>query len=184
LNEIQDAAMKNQNLVPVELPEIDAAIINEIYTLYETDGEIPIEQELSTILSVANQCPYAGGKAVYQARALVHLFTDSVQYNDEAVCLQSGIFRVGEENKENQTLSFSLSPNPAKEKVRVNFSLKVDEPFTIQLLDITGREIKCQSFATSAKVELDITALPSGMYIVRASIPDSKQLSQKLTVIR
>ena len=42
------------------------------------------------ILSIAEQCPYSGGVAVYIARSLIALFNDSIIYDDENNCLQQG----------------------------------------------------------------------------------------------
>ena len=44
-------------------------------------------------LAIAQLCPYHGGAAVYTARFFVSFINDSMEYDDQTVCLQQGILR-------------------------------------------------------------------------------------------
>ncbi len=115
----------NSNIVPTELPEQNIQFMNDIYISYRQNGLSGISEKYTQISEVAHQCPYSGGEAVYQARSFVELFYDTVEYDDDAVCLQNGIFRQGNSVKKELTQTISIKPNPANDKVEI--SLMKDE---------------------------------------------------------
>jgi hypothetical protein len=67
------------------------------------------------------QCPYAGGKAVYQARAILSMVNDTIEYFDDAVCLQSGISRQQKDEKISEVIlpEIIIMPIPAKDYIEV-----------------------------------------------------------------
>ena len=45
------------------------------------------------VQTITQQCPFAGGTAVYRARGMYELINDSIVYDDDAVCLAQGLYR-------------------------------------------------------------------------------------------
>ena len=65
------------------------------------------------MFNIAQQCPYAGGPAVYIARGLLRVVNDSIEYFDDVVCLQYGIFRTANISVQSGEPTIKLIPNPA-----------------------------------------------------------------------
>lgn len=76
-------------------------------------------------------------------------------------------------NKENNTMNykFNLYPNPTEEFVIIQLSgLDANELNTIQLLDVTGKEIKefsCSGEEISKGFKIDVNELSSGIYYLK-----------------
>lgn len=88
-----------------------------------------------------------------------------------------------------QPVSFSVSepfPNPSSDFVVINIDNKTSQNFSIQVFDLTGRELVFKDIGnTSAgihRIDLGISHLPAGLYILRV---DSNALSsiKKLVVV-
>ncbi|MFT4664064.1 MAG: hypothetical protein ACI8YQ_002263 [Polaribacter sp.] len=73
-------------------------------------GLEPDSVQLVDLEAIANQCPLAGGEAVYHARALVQ----GGYYDDEALCAAAN--QNSEMEKEEQAVTFSIFPNPSNGK--------------------------------------------------------------------
>jgi endonuclease I len=77
---------------------------------------------------------------------------------------------------------FDVYPNPASEYVMINCTFAHDENSTIDIIDLTGREVYSKKL-TDVIENIDITKLPEGVYIVSISLQDRK-LIQKVSVVR
>ncbi|MBK7683826.1 MAG: hypothetical protein IPJ26_15775 [Bacteroidetes bacterium] len=67
-----EAGFYNSQVYSQELPTQNQAFINQISVLYQNYGLDSIEPYQLSVLAIAQQCPYQGGKAVYEARFLSH----------------------------------------------------------------------------------------------------------------
>lgn len=76
-----------------------------------------------------------------------------------------------------ETLEVVLAPNPATSRVRVDFSLLV-EGAVITVTDVHGK-VYMQQPAQGSMAELDLSTVPSGMYLVGVQTPTSYSV-QKL----
>ena len=76
----------------------------------------PNSIDFSMLQSIAQQCPFSGGRSIYIARAILHEYFPEMVYNDEDICAAEGLMR--KKNEINQVLSNKLliSPNPANEQ--------------------------------------------------------------------
>jgi hypothetical protein len=73
--------------------------------------------QITTLESIAWQCPWSGGDAVFQARGLLSFVQDNV-YDDSLLC-QSQQYRLAEEVFENQGLF--IYPKPASNRITIEF---------------------------------------------------------------
>ncbi|MFM9008195.1 MAG: T9SS type A sorting domain-containing protein [Bacteroidota bacterium] len=67
--------------------------------------------------------------------------------------------------------TLGLYPNPAREMVRVVLDVQSSESLSIALTDLSGRSIDFGQYRLAAglqTIDLDISALPAGLYLVRA----------------
>jgi hypothetical protein len=77
--------------------------------------------------------------------------------------------------------TFSLFPNPAKEKVGVIFNANVDAKEVV-LTDLTGRVIKRVSVNNKDSVVLDVSTQSSGVYLVSIVDNSGKKYTSKLII--
>lgn len=70
------------------------------------------------------------------------------------------------------TMGMDLWPNPANDQVHVRFASDTGNPVTILIMDPTGRVVAERAIGDTQgtrTVTFDVTALPEGLYLVRAS---------------
>jgi Secretion system C-terminal sorting domain len=70
------------------------------------------------------------------------------------------------------TPNLTVVPNPAQETIRLNFPTSAGETNTIQIYNLLGvlvYETNLSSTSTSATTTVDISAFPSGVFIVRVN---------------
>ena len=82
--------------------------------------------------------------------------------------------------------TLTASPNPANTQVRFDYTVQQDGAVTIALYNLAGQQVATvQSDALqagmSASADLDVSALPAGMYVYRAQI-DGQLQSGKLHI--
>ncbi len=78
-------------------------------------------------------------------------------------------------------LSLSVYPNPANQSITIDNAS--GEITNISVHDITGRLVK-QSTVNTAVTQLDVSALPIGVYTVLANLRDGNSSIQKLVINR
>lgn len=77
---------------------------------------------------------------------------------------------------------FSISPNPASGKIQIQF-VETNNPATVTILDLTGRQLLSEKLATRAQAEIDISTIPNGKYIV-GIIQNGKTTSSLLCITK
>lgn len=187
--ELDSLNLRNDYLLSSEIPEQNNIFINEIYINYlEQQGTglmrdySFIENNYSSIFAVANQCPSAGGKAVFRARAMLELINDSIEYNDDIVCLQSGIYRVSE--LENKNIDFELIPNPATNQVSIELSNKCENDCIINIYNILGSLLKTEILnSESVTHTINLHNYNPGVYFVELKFNNYRR-AKKLMVIK
>jgi len=86
----------------------------------------------------------------------------------------------GQQETEIKTTEAILYPNPAGEKITVDFS-QLYNSATLQLMDISGKTVFISQL-TSNRQTIDISALPAGTYLYRISNPKGLEETGKLVV--
>ncbi len=80
------------------------------------------------------------------------------------------------------TIDFSIYPNPANDKVTISLNGEANENFDVTLIDIQGKVISTPRFANDSIIELDVSALNSGMYFVRLKNSTNEMMVKKLII--
>ena len=116
--------------------------------------------EAGDLMAIANQCPHAGGEAVYQARALLN---DGMVYDDQTLC-QPGM-QLKKPAESSATPFFSVYPNPGALFTRVELEDEAKEAGEVVLSDALGRQVLVQTFRKGDQtIPLMLEEVPGGMY--------------------
>ena len=135
------------------------------------------------VQTIAHPCPLAGRQAVYIARNLLRLVNDSIEYFDDAVGLQSGIYRNGilVSNKE-QTIS--IIPNPASNIVTVQLKGNEIGICNITIVDVLGKAVIAEKLHCKLKSKtIDVSKLQNGIYTIKVKT-ESNLFEDKLIILK
>lgn len=81
---------------------------------------------------------------------------------------------------------FAMFPNPATEELTLDVNMDAERQVKVSIIDITGRTISLNAYdlhKEQNRVTMDVSALPSGLYVVR--VENGKTVgTQKLTIAR
>jgi hypothetical protein len=140
-------------------------------------------------LTSAQQCPYAGGPAVYQARALLDMLDTLILYDDVAVCQEAGIYRLGKtESSLRNRQNVQVYPNPATDEVFIRVEGVKEEKINLAIFDAQGRLCLSEQNSKPAtgavwSQRINVIGLKDGYYIIQVNTDTYKQ-QFKLTLIR
>ena len=131
---------------------------------------------------IAQQCPLSGGKAVFDARALLSIARDSLVWYD-AACNQQQLIQAPENTSSvANTADVRLFPNPARGEVTVQWGNPLEMEGSLRVYDALGRlqkEIVMES--GTSEYSLSLESLEKGLYFIDLQI-DSGQSTLKLIV--
>ena len=133
--------------------------------------------------SIAAECPFIEGPAVYEARALVNQYLN-IGYNnscEDYTTLTPKSKRLKNSAGMNEERVINVYPNPAKEIFNISIVLNSKENAQLILLDMNGRILK-NSILTNGNNELNIEDLSSGIYFYQISIDENLQQTDKLII--
>jgi len=140
--------------------------------------EEPDTNQLATLESIAYQCPFAGGEAVFQARALLG---EGYAFNDSTLCVE--IQPLIKDNRVEEPM-FMAYPNPGQYYVVVDLLEEAGEKGMVTMTDMLGRTLKSQVVNKGdQKVYLLLENVPGGMYYLSLNI-GGKSSSQLLNVVK
>jgi len=181
------AELRNEIVLPENLPQENTQIINEREMQFMEEGILIITNNYEEIFAIASQCPYAGGPAVERARTLIALVNDSVYYDEDNVCLQSGIYRQGGDNNTNvkEVKAININPNPAKDEVTVTLIGKFEDLCTIEVSNALGvKVISTLLNCKDAVTKIDVSKLTPGAYTIKVIAENKYHVHSKLVIIR
>ena len=87
------------------------------------------------------QCPMAGGPAVFRARALYALVDDKIMFDDFKICNSASIQLKKAKDAAGQGTFFKLYPNPANDKATLEYYISETETIKFELMNATGQEL-------------------------------------------
>jgi PKD repeat protein len=189
------AAAKNNNaiIVSTEIPEQNKRAVNAIYLETIGVGNFSLTpSQVSTLLPIAQQCPYSGGPSVYSARVLLKMAKLNLSYDDNPVCWSQGIYRLAATKKEEQhlenelagSINFTVLPNPAKDFVNVYYNGTTSEKCILQITNSNGNEVVRVNLPTDKTMFIFRTDnFANGVYQVKFSTASS-QMVRKLVIIK
>ncbi len=161
--------------------------MNELYSIKQSYGQDTLKHYFESLYSIASQCPYSGGKAVYQARAALALFTDTIYYDDAMVCAQVGIYRniISEHHSSNTAFDFSMVPNPASQKVTVTLHFTNEQNIRLEIRNIMGGKVKELELDKGINsITFSVEQFDEGLYFVRARKNRITLSSKKLMIVK
>ena len=107
-------------------------LASDIYTLESED--------LADLQSIAEQCPFSGGKAVIKARAYLAIIGYMAYYDDETICETEEELRKASINPVLE-IDVHVTPNPSKGEYKFDYPLTDDCNANISIYDCYGRII-------------------------------------------
>jgi hypothetical protein len=173
----------NDNLIVSEIPAINSRTMNDLYFENITNDTTFFESNYSTLMNIANQCPYSGGLAVYQARIKLIEYNDTLTFNDDAICLQEGIFRLS--TNKNILPIIAIAPNPATTQFKISFISNDHLAGSIALMNALGKTVLTTTFDSDAKSNtINVDKLASGVYLAKLMSQSGFVLIKKLIIVR
>ncbi len=177
----------NAAVQPVTLPQINQKTMTELLRKAEQLGEDSLQTDMNTLLNIAMQCPYSGGVSVYQARNMLALFNDSLEYDDLYACLQEGIYRMAQTANgltNYIAIDFDLVPNPADGKTEVRILSPVDGLTKLTLRTMLGYMMGEWQLNGEKQFTIYTHKYLQGMYMVEIKDSNGYSRVKKLIIAR
>lgn len=162
------------------------------------------ETDKTFIHTLAPQCPYVGGSAVYKARSLNFYLQPGAMFDDMKTCNEVGVYKQGSTNHgstksfitiENEQLANIKSsnlkkpneveilvyPNPANNFVDITYTNKMQANF--RLYNSVGELILIQNLEQNkSKHKIEIKNVSNGMYHYVLEFEDKTKAVGKLII--
>ncbi|HCI59000.1 MAG TPA: hypothetical protein DFH96_09465, partial [Bacteroidetes bacterium] len=188
-NNLANAELENDYVVNAEIPELNTAVINDIEIEYQESGDdaTVIANNFTTLLNIAQQCPYSGGHAVMRARVLLSMLTDSIAYDDDGNCLQSGIYRKSKDAaaEVKTTEGIQIIPNPANDKIEIKLNGINDGICRVQIKNMLNEIVYDDVFdSKKQKHTISVSNLSQGVYSLSVNAVGKKSIINKLIIAR
>lgn len=193
----------NATVSSAELYDLNERTINGIFIKEMEYGIDSISQaENEWISTLAWECPYVAGNAVFKARMLYMRINPWAHFNDLSICNAVGVYKNGtglfdEENAELDNTaqqhglqviyaveknSIKLYPNPATDQVNVSYNVNPYDNSALELLDMQGRHIQTIHLpAYNNKVSFSIAEWSNAVYTYRFVVNGVVKENGKLT---
>jgi Secretion system C-terminal sorting domain len=140
---------------------------------------------LAQVKTLALECPYIAGDAVFKARHILAPLETNVRYDDLNICNNQGVYKGGVNtfNIENQILLGSsedgqqsntinnakIYPNPSDGILKIDYSIADDG--ILQLYDISGRLIRTIALPKDTRhIVTEIDDLIVGIYTYKITV--------------
>jgi type IX secretion system substrate protein len=128
---------------------------------------IPLNNTQTNLLTdIAFQCPYEGGTAVFDARALLDGLTNDV-FDDEVLCATGGQQGLMLPPMGNTTSlpGVQVYPNPAKGQLTIQLDQALETSLEVRLLNLYGQTMTSAQLPEQVRTQvLDLPEMPSGIY--------------------
>ena len=182
---INSSENKNNSIIPDYSFEESQKIINEILLKTILKGLFEFnETQTESIMEIANSCPYINGPAVYQARSLANFIDGELSFDDYVICSNNPALRKRNPVSTNEFTSI-VYPNPASEKFSIYYPLPDNVSGFIFIHDIMGALVFNKPVRNvNDLTDIDMHALPSGIYSIELNLEGQSKLIGKLSVVR
>lgn len=168
-------AEKNKAIVPETDFEANEQSVNDLYLQYIAENFAPLQPErMEHLQSIARQCPFIGGNAVYRARAFWTVLTGEMpHYNDEAACADPPALRMPEQSAGAPAAlrGFTVFPNPTNDELRIQWKEAALETGEARIFDLYGRLVQRSVIATGATENtMSLHRLSDGLYYLNLHV--------------
>jgi hypothetical protein len=176
-----------ENIVVSNIISLDSIYIN---TALSTFSRYSTQQEDSILFAIAHQCPMIGGRAVYQARALLSFLKDSVvTFPDNCPSFAIELARMkqtdngGDPDSLKNNSAFKLYPNPNNGNMTLEYNVTGNKAEFV-LYDITGKLVNSYNLNVKASVLQIVQAeLSNGIYYYQIRVDDKVVKYDKIVII-
>ena len=181
---INAAENKNNSIVPEYSFEEAQKIINEILINTIVKGVYEFNNgQTKSIMEIANSCPFINGPAVFQARSLANFIDGELLFEDYDICSNNPALRKRNPVSSNEFTSI-VYPNSASEKISIYYPLSENATGIILIHDILGALVFNMPVRNiNDLTDIDIHALPSGIYSIELNLKGQNKLICKLSVV-
>jgi hypothetical protein len=186
LEKIEEAATLNAGITPDNVIEENETKMNALYLDKFIFGNNNLDSaQLATLDSIAPQCPFAGGHAVFIARAMKRMLGDSTIYNDSLACAQAQGLRKAKPETSIINSFIKIYPNPAYQSFQISYSLAENEEALFEINDLTGRILySCKLYPGSNQKTIFTKNIPCGYYLYNFKPSDEKASNGKIAIIK
>jgi hypothetical protein len=167
-----ETILKYNGIIDNELIQKNERIVNGLWLSTLAKNIEPTSNEFALLSSIANQCPIAGGNAVYAARSFVqHSSIDSIMFwDDYSLCLLDGFDTRktdGEEIKEILNPLVLVYPNPSDDLIKVNYQNHVYDCINVIVSNLSGQEVNSVIYCKKGSLDMDLSSLSAGTYFIQ-----------------
>lgn len=141
-------------------------------------------QQQTQAENIANQCPLAGGRAVYQARGLWLALQPEARWDDDSLCNAVGMSYRQQADPATENI-FGLQPNPADRNLRLTNLSGNAWAGRLELVNALGVMVAGRQVDSPVReLELDVAALPAGVYACRLRAHDGSILFSSKFIVQ
>jgi Secretion system C-terminal sorting domain len=155
--------------------------INGIYLTHVISQLDLSASEISTLQGIANQCPYEGGDAVYEARSILGFLDEA--YNDVKLCnvesFRPNTLQRGQEIAIQQPKQALVYPSPVTDLLYINQEYQVD--YQITIFNSIGKVVL---EARNGQSPLSVSNFPSGLYRIAFQKAGKRTIYQNFSVVK
>lgn len=183
-----NALIEENALVSEEgLLEANRKTVNDIFLSTAAQGIFSLdESQLEAVQSIAEQCPFEGGQAVYLARAL-YQWHEYRTFDDLALCEEPEL-RPAPLGIEPSTPAetFRFYPNPGAGALNVAVpEAYLGQRLQLKLSSLTGRLLTSKGIASANIIErLETDQIPGGIYSVEVWAAGQHLATERLVIIK
>lgn len=170
IQNVTEAKVKNQSIEAELLLEQYDKTVNNIFLENIAEGKLSLDNtQFAVLLQIAGICPKIGGAAVFKARGIIAMYSDTTFVDDDELCAQQGVqYRIGQTTSiKTESKLVRMFPNPSKNILTVQVKLDVMEPCIIKISNTLGQLI-WQGNLTNSETILshEISTLVPGTYFI------------------
>lgn len=186
--EVQAKMAEINALVPSNQIEQNEKTVHEIYLKTVAQNILSYtEAQLTALYAIAQQCPFSGGMAVYQARTMLGLGGDQLAYDDQTNC-SLGFYKKGEEEDEvanpemiKGVAVLSVFPNPADDQITIYHNIADGKTVEINVINTLGQTVHTQlvnwsEFSSTIDVSRWATGLYDILFKINGKVTDTKKI--------
>ncbi|MEP7264401.1 MAG: T9SS type A sorting domain-containing protein [Bacteroidota bacterium] len=188
--EADNTAIINSGLSTSAVIAENEIIMNEIYLETIAKGITTFSNDMiEKILSIAQQCPIAGGPAVALARGMYEMIDETMEYDDASICLQGGILlrHTGDEimSRAIQTNAPYFIPNPARQNATLYYKFDKSIDGMLVITNNLGQiEMQQHLNADENAASVSTSTLGNGVYYFKLISNGFETGNGKLVVIK
>jgi hypothetical protein len=184
-NILADVGMKIVLVTTGEMPQQNEKDIYEIELDIHKNGEGVAENYVTQLYSIAVQCPYSGGNAVFKARAILESMYDTIYWDDVNLCFGEGIYRQAKGNQKAFANNIIVQPNPSSGILEIVKTYSLNNNCNVIIKNSLGAVLLEQTIDCKQGTEIiDAKMLRNGIYTVSIISDNTVEQVQKVIIIK